>query len=108
LQQVFSLAQLVELGLATWRLSRMAVREDGPFRVFVELREETGIEYVGGRPVSWPDYNPLYCVLCTSVYAGVLLLLVPRWVRRGLAASGIAVLLEEVSACLWRSKTDGS
>jgi len=89
------LLRLFEYGLATWRLSRMAVHEDGPAGVFAALRERTGIEYDGaGNAISWPPANPLHCMFCTSVWAAFALLAMPVWVRRVLAGSAVAVLIE--------------
>lgn len=73
----------------------MMVHEAGPNFVFTELRNATGILYADdGSVVSWPDWNPLHCVYCTSIYTAVLMLLAPRWMRRALAISAVAVLIE--------------
>lgn len=89
---------LLEMGLATWRLSRMLVKEDGPGHVFMRLRHATGIEYApDGSLWSYPDWTPLHCVYCTTLYAGALLYLLPPWLRLLLAISGIAVLAEQTS-----------
>lgn len=93
------LLPLVEWGLATWRLSRMLVKEQGPYHIFERLRRATGIEYESGDVLSYPDWNPLHCVYCTSVWVALVLGLAPRWLRASLAASGIAALLEQVK---WR------
>jgi hypothetical protein len=89
----------IEYWLACWRLSRMLVLEAGPAQVFARLRHNTGIEYAGedATPISWPDWNPLHCVLCTSVWVGALLLLTPRWLHTILAASAITTLLEAIT-----------
>lgn len=60
------------LGLATWRLSRMLVREDGPFHAFFKLRELVGITHdQDGEIVMIPNrVLPLLlsCVWCSSVW----------------------------------------
>lgn len=87
---------LLEAGLATWRLARMLVQEDGPLDVFTRLRLRSGIEYdANGRPYIWPTWNPLHCVYCTSIYTAAFILLAPRWLRTLLAASGVAAAIEE-------------
>jgi hypothetical protein len=87
--------RIFELGLATWRLSRMLVRETGPYDAFARLRLATGIEYgLDGQVISYPPYNPLHCVYCTSVYTAIAVLLMPRWLRTLLSVSGMATLIE--------------
>lgn len=85
---------LIEGGLATWRLTRLLVTEDGPYEIFRGLRERTGIEYgPGGVVASYPPWNPLHCVYCTSVYVGAIMLIAPGWLKRLLALSAIASLI---------------
>lgn len=87
--------RLLSLGLAAWRLTRMAVYESGPNDVFVKLRERSGIEYdPDGRAVSYPSWNPLHCMYCTSVYAAVVVVLLPRPLADMLAVSGVVALIE--------------
>lgn len=65
---------LVILALATWRLSSMIVREDGPGYVFRGLREMAGITHdESGGVVMIPDgFLPqlLSCVYCSSIWVG--------------------------------------
>lgn len=73
----------------------MLVKEAGPYHVFADLRYTTGIEYNDdGSVLTYPDWNPLVCVLCSSIYTAVLVLLMPGWLRKVFAVSGVAVLLE--------------
>lgn len=73
----------------------MAVHEEGPLGIFADLRTSTGIEYgPEGRVLSYPDWNPLHCVFCTSLYAAAFTLVLPRWLRTVLAFSALAVLIE--------------
>lgn len=84
-------------GLAVWRLSRMLVQETGPLGAFTRLREATGIEHdADGNIAVWPLSTPLGCVLCTSVWAAPLVLVLPRFVRRAFAVSGVAILIEKM------------
>lgn len=86
---------LLEAGLACWRLTNMFVTEAGPDDVFARLRQATGIEYdTDGNVVSYPPLNPLHCKLCTSIYMGFAVLLLPRMARRALAISAVAVFVE--------------
>lgn len=84
--------------LAVWRVSRFLVKEEGPGRISVKIRELSGIEHDdSGEILSRNDYTPLFCVWCTSVYAALLLLAAPDWVLRLLAASGLAGFIEEIT-----------
>ena len=87
---------LVRDGLAVWRVSYMLTREDGPNRIFTRLRDATGVETHNGMTVSAPDWNPLGCIMCTSLYVAAALTFVPTCVRDALAASGLACLVESV------------
>lgn len=60
--------------LATWRLSSLIVREDGPFYLFRKFRELFGIVHDDQGPIQWPDrFMPslLTCVWCTSLWVAV-------------------------------------
>lgn len=86
---------LLESALAAWRLAHMLVSEEGPYRIFARLREYTGIEYdANGKVVSYPDYSPLHCMYCTSVYTAALVVWGPRWFRRALAIAGAVVVID--------------
>lgn len=81
--------------LAVWRVSAILVREEGPFRSAFKLREAAGIQHgADGGPISWPDWNPLHCILCTSVWVAAVLWLVPTPIQRVFAASAVAALIE--------------
>jgi hypothetical protein len=91
-----TLLLLVELGLASWRLAHMLVHETGPYDVLVRLRELTGIEHdEDNNIVSYPNSTPLFCVFCTSIWTSAILYFLPAWVRKILAASAIACILED-------------
>lgn len=86
---------LLEAGLAAWRLARMAVHEAGPNDIFERLRGVSGLEYdQAGNVISWPPWNPLHCVLCTSLYTAAFVVLAPTWARRVLAVAGLVALIE--------------
>jgi hypothetical protein len=80
--------------LATWRLTHLLVKEDGPGRVIVRLRARAGDGWAG---------ELLDCFYCMSVWvaAPVAIAIAPRprelpltW----LALSGAACLLEQATA----------
>jgi hypothetical protein len=90
--------ELIENGLATYRLSMMLVTEQGPFGIFDKIRRASGIVYNDdGEPVAWSESNPLACLWCTSVYVSIATLILPRALVRVLAASGLVVLLDKVT-----------
>lgn len=88
---------MLEYVLATWRLSYLLVREDGPGNLARKLRERTGIVYdeETGHVVSYPDWNPLTCVYCTSIWVAMILFYAPRYVHKILTASAVSVMLEK-------------
>lgn len=87
--------------LATWRVSHMLVNEDGPFMVFYNLRQASGIEYdIDGQPVSFQDGNPLMCIYCTSVWVAAAFLFLPMRVSELFAVSALAVIWHEVRSKL--------
>lgn len=87
--------RLVSQGLAAWRVARLLVDEDGPSGAFYKLRELTGIEHdSNGHILSYPDWNPLHCVYCTTLYTAVLVGLLPHRLCDALAASGLACIVE--------------
>lgn len=95
------LTALLLIGLATYRLARLLVYEDGPGDVVLRLRAWAGCYDYGedGRPVSSLG-RALTCVHCSGVYLGsglfALFLFAPVVVF-WLAALGLASLLFEVT-----------
>lgn len=90
---------LIIYALAVWRLSRLLVKEDGPYEIFRRLRIRSGIEYAQfdrDAIASWPDWNPLTCMCCTSVYTAAMLYKMPQSLLNILAASSVAVLLDKI------------
>lgn len=82
-------------GLATWRVSYMLVKEEGPLDVFTKLRERD-IEYSqwDSSVANYTPGNPLWCVSCTSVWVAVAFALLPKWVVAPFAVSALAVAFE--------------
>lgn len=95
------LLQAAIVGMATWRISNLFVKENGPWRIFEKLRTKSGHKELltGGTLV--PDTNlaqALDCVWCFSVWATVpiwfLYILSPDVVFI-LAAMSMAVLIDK-------------
>lgn len=61
----------IVMGLATFRLARLLVIDD----FFRGLRELTGIEYVGDEIISYPEFNPLYCIWCTGFWVAPIIMI---------------------------------
>lgn len=64
------------LNLASWRLSSLLMQEDGPFKIFHNLRIILGVKE------EWEDdeelgffHNLLTCIRCTSMWASAFLVL---------------------------------
>lgn len=98
--------QFIVLALATWRISSLLVREDGPFFVFRIIRKRFGIVHDdNGVPYQYPDgFMPqlLSCVWCTSVWMGfgwlAFFLIFPDWATKTAAAfsfSTVAIVLDK-------------
>ena len=95
--------EFVVLALATWRISSLLVDEPGPFRIFIRIRELTGITHdVDGNPLVVPDgffSEVLSCVWCASIWIGffltLLFLFVPNFYYFALpfALSAVAIKL---------------
>ena len=82
--------------LATWRLTSLLHKEDGPFDVFALARDAAGVRFDElSRPYSDnPVGKALTCFWCTSMWAG---LIVGRGsIVRALAYSAGAILIEEL------------
>jgi hypothetical protein len=80
--------------LATWRVSALLVREDGPYDLIARLRRATSNTMAG---------RALQCFYCTSLWVAApaafwLVGTTWRWVVVWLALSGAACLLERFSA----------
>lgn len=99
--RLLTVSQVLTLGLATWRLSRMVTMEHGPGGVFTRLRRLAGAHF---DPTSrtWYGKTSLAelatCSLCLSVWIGTGLVLSVRrfpilWpFVDGMAVSAAAVL----------------
>lgn len=88
--------------LATWRVSALLVREDGPYDLIARLRKTTANTMAG---------RALECFYCTSLWIAApaaywLAGATWRWVVVWLAISGAASLLERFSAAREPSAVD--
>lgn len=90
--------------LATWRISSMFVREDGPFDVFDRIRILAGVRYdiddiaYGTNVIS----SLLSCLWCTSIWVAFVTALYLRpvgvadWFVMSLALSAMSILFDKV------------
>lgn len=74
----------------------MLTSEEGPFNIFVRLREAAGISHTDNFPI-WKSGNILACLWCTSVWVAIGVLMLPKSVVRVFALSAIAVLVDKNS-----------
>ncbi len=83
--------------LATWRLTSLLHKEDGPFDVFALARDAAGVRFDEfSRPTSKNQIGKmLTCFWCTSMWAG---LIIGRGsIVRALAYSAGAILVKELT-----------
>lgn len=93
------LLELVERALVIWRVSRLLVSEAGPFDAMKKLRILSGIEYNtydDSVVSSYPAWNPLHCIYCTSIWVMVASMVLPKWAMHLLAANGLAMLVQQM------------
>lgn len=64
--------QLSVAAIATWRLSHMFLKENGPFRVFRQGREALGVVYdpVDEDFIVSARYEITTCIWCLSMWVG--------------------------------------
>lgn len=85
-----TLLDLLLLALSCWRLSYMLVKEDGPFRLFANLRTLILVNIGHSTP------NVFNCIMCMSVWVAALVLLIYPFapiVVWWLSISGAALML---------------
>jgi len=80
--------------LATWRITHLLAREDGPFQLLAELRARLGHGFFGGL---------MDCFNCLSLWVAALAALYVStaaldWLMSWLALSGAACLLDQLAA----------
>jgi len=102
-----SLLEFIVLALATWRISSLLVDEPGPFRIFIRIRELTGITHDADDNVAMiPDgFLPgiLSCILCCSFWVGlfwtIMYLFVPYsfYFALPFALSAVAIIFHQAT-----------
>lgn len=102
---------LVVLALATWRVSSLLAREEGPIDLLLKLRYRLGVRYdEHSRPYGQSNLSKgILCIWCNSVWVGtgwvVLAVLsqeVAFFVALPFALSAAAIFLEE--AVQWKQQ----
>ena len=91
------------IGLATWRISSLLSREDGPFYIFSRIRHVAGVEYdINSKPIPKNELSRgLLCLWCSSIWVAIAFCLVyflwPLWTVMMLmpfAVSTIAIIID--------------
>jgi hypothetical protein len=85
------------MALATWRVTHLLSKEDGPFDIIFRLRKKAGAGFFG---------NLLDCFYCLSLWVAIPFALYAgnNWkemILLWLAFSGAACLLEKLSSRQW-------
>lgn len=75
--------------LAIFRVAHLIAKENGPFDVFLQLRDITMMRY--GR-FHWLTEG-IHCPVCVAFWLAWLVPFVPVWIQFGLALSVIPLLL---------------
>ncbi|HEX6894957.1 MAG TPA: DUF1360 domain-containing protein [Bryobacteraceae bacterium] len=84
--------RFIVAALATWRITHLIVREDGPWRVIVRIRRSAGAGFWG---------ELMDCFYCSSVWVAAIFSFTLRpnleeWILYWLGLSGSACLLERI------------
>lgn len=88
--------RLVIVSLATWRISSMLTAEQGPFNMFVKLRNKLGFAHDEfGLVIGRPTGNVLSCLWCTSIYISIALMLLPVIISLPFAISALSIIIHE-------------
>jgi len=86
--------ELFVYALAVWRISNLFVNERGPWKLFVHIRELSGIEHdESGTPVVIPDSSVFSCFLCTSIWVSLFTILMPNFFKDIFAGSALAIFI---------------
>lgn len=63
--------ELLLASVATWRLSHMLLKENGPFNIFRRARQELGITYYPeSNEIAEYKYEITVCIWCLSMWVG--------------------------------------
>lgn len=96
------------LGMATWRITSLLVREQGPWNIFERIRELSGIIHdEDGNVLAIPDNffaDVLSCVWCCSIWVAfgwsIVFFIYPviTWVAIPFALSSITIFLDKLNS----------
>lgn len=89
--------ELLIKAIATWRISHMLTTEDGPNDSIITFRHMMRAHY--------PEWSPLFCLWCTSLWVAPIVAVLPKWCSMPWALSGLAIVIEEALA--WLEDIDG-
>lgn len=99
---------LITLILATWRVSNLLAREEGPLSILATLRYALGVRYAPEPP--YEIYGKtvfskaIICVYCNSVWVGIVFSVLyviwhPLWfIALPFALSAGAIMVDEILA----------
>lgn len=98
------MSRFILVALATWRISSLLVKEDGPGEIFEKIRVKAGVRYDEySRPyASSVLAGILSCIWCCSVWVSFLtgIMLKPRnfadYLIKSLALSASTIIIDEV------------
>lgn len=94
---------LVELALATWRVTALFVHERGPYAIFTRIRGSRPVEthVIGFDGDAESELGRLFsCSWCFSIWAAAVVMVLSRVAPslvRALAVSAAAILVESIT-----------
>lgn len=82
--------------LATWRLTSLFHREDGPFAIFDHIRNGINVQYnQHNQPYGDNEVAKAFsCMWCLSVWVGFGIRHLAHWLRYSMALSAVGILIE--------------
>jgi hypothetical protein len=82
--------------LATWRLVKLLMEEDGPYDCLRWFRHQAGVRYEGAISYGTNELSEaLTCKYCLSVWVGLALVFVPVKAAMPFALSAAALLVDK-------------
>ena len=96
------MTNLMIAALAIYRVAHMIAYEDGPFDIFLQLRDRAMVRF--GR-YHWIT-NGVHCPLCVSFWLSWFVPLSPHWLLIGLAIASIALILHTIKSAIDRVAPD--
>lgn len=90
------LFKFVLLSLATFRLTQLISKEDGPYNIFSNFRFWLVKNSEKNKTIQTIS-DGVHCPYCLSVWLSFIIMLMPDIIIKGLAIAGVVFFLEEIA-----------